>query len=130
MCCNHYVYICATTDIDATFTATLRQRRRRLRSQGRHLAIDDVTVCYNITVTDSGNLQLGDKITSNETVVCVTIKDQNYSPTMSNFTFIVPETIKAGSRIGERLDGHDIDTVNNTAGGKLTSVAQQEQPGI
>jgi hypothetical protein len=111
--------ICATTDIDATFTATLRQRRRRLRSQGRHLAIDDVTVCYNITVTDSGNLQLGDKITSNETVVCVTIKDQNYSPTMSNFTFIVPETIKAGSRIGERLDGHDIDTVNNTAD-KLT----------
>jgi hypothetical protein len=107
--------ICATTDIDAVFTATLKSRRRRLRERGRNLAVDDVTVCYNVTASDTGARQYGEQLESNKTIVCVTIKDTNYAPTMSNQTFIVPENVEPGSHVGVPMDGHDIDTVNDIA---------------
>merc|ERR1711871_362791 len=116
--------ICATENIDAAFTATLSQRRRRLRREGRRLAVDDVTVCYNVSVTDSGAQQSGDKITSNQTVVCVTIKDQNYAPNVTkNQTFEVSESALPGTRVG-KVDAHDIDTVNSIADTLTYSIVQ------
>ena len=46
------VVMCTTRAIDSEFVEQLGSRRRRLRSEGRRLAADDITVCANTIVTD------------------------------------------------------------------------------